>query len=106
LDNPRYEHFKTRLIKLTTTKEEHRNMHEKPLLNIYPASSEPKQEREKQKQDDEKKLNCRSDNCGKKREPTYTPRSDWEKKFQNNCEVLVSIPQAEIDQYNVDKVCC
>jgi hypothetical protein len=35
LDDPRYEHFKARLIKLTTVKEEHRNMHEKPLLNMY-----------------------------------------------------------------------
>jgi hypothetical protein len=49
LDDPRYEHFKARLIKLATAKEEHRNMHEKPLLNMYQATSEPKQEREKQK---------------------------------------------------------
>jgi hypothetical protein len=47
LDDPRYKHFKARLIRLATAKEEHRNMHEKPLLNIYQASSEPKQEREK-----------------------------------------------------------
>jgi hypothetical protein len=47
LDDPRYEHFKARLIRLATTKEEHRNMHEKPLLNMYQASSKPKQEREK-----------------------------------------------------------
>jgi hypothetical protein len=49
LDNLRYEYFKARLIRLRTTKEEYRNMHEKPLLNIYQASSKPKQEREKQK---------------------------------------------------------
>jgi hypothetical protein len=49
LDDPRYEHFKARLIKLATTKEQHRNMHEKPLLSMYQASSEPRQEREKWK---------------------------------------------------------
>jgi hypothetical protein len=48
LDDPRYKYFKARLIKLTTVKEEYRNIHEKPLLNMYQASSEPKQEREKQ----------------------------------------------------------
>jgi hypothetical protein len=32
-------------------------MHEKPLLNMYQASSEPEQEREKQKGDEEKKPN-------------------------------------------------
>jgi hypothetical protein len=81
-------------------------MHEKPLLNMYQASSEPKQEREKQKRDEEKKPNCRSDNHGKKREQNCIPRSDWEKKFQNNHEVLASIPQAEIDQHKVDKASC
>jgi hypothetical protein len=106
LDDPRYEYFKARLIKLTTAKEEYRNMYEKPLLNIYQASSEPKQVREKRKRDEEKKSNSRLDNRGKRRELTHTPRSNWEKKFQNNREVLVSIPQAEIDQYKVDKVSC
>jgi hypothetical protein len=57
LDDPRYEHFKARLIKLVTAKEQHRNMHEKPLLSIYQASSEPKQEKEKWKQEEEKKPN-------------------------------------------------
>jgi hypothetical protein len=37
---------------------------------------------------------------------TCIPRSNWEKKFQNNCEVLVGVPQAEIDQYKVNKVSC
>jgi hypothetical protein len=97
LDDLRYEYFKARLIKLATVKEEYRNMYEKLLLNMYQASSEPKQEREKQKQDEEKKPNNRSDNYGKKRELTRIPRSDQEKKFQNNYEVLVSIPQAEIN---------
>jgi hypothetical protein len=106
LDNPRYEHFKARLIRLATTKEEHRNMHEKLLLNMYQASSEPKQEREKQKQDEEKKTNYGSDNRGKRRELTHTPRCEWEKKFQNNREVLASVPQAEIDQHKVDKASC
>jgi predicted ATP-binding protein involved in virulence len=76
LDDLRYKHFKARLIRLTTAKEEHRKIYEKPLLNMYQASSEPKQEREKQKQDEEKKPNCGLDNCGKKREPTCIPRSD------------------------------
>jgi hypothetical protein len=49
LDDPRYEHFKARLIKLATTKEQHRNMHEKPLLSMYQTSSEPKPEKEKRK---------------------------------------------------------
>jgi hypothetical protein len=49
LDDPRYKHFKARLIRLATMKEEYRNMHEKPLLNMYQTSSKPKQEREKQK---------------------------------------------------------
>jgi hypothetical protein len=49
LEDPRYEHFKARLIELATAKEQHRNMHEKPLLSMYQASSEPKQEREKWK---------------------------------------------------------
>jgi hypothetical protein len=49
LDDPRYEHFKARLIRLATAKEQHKNMHEKPLLNMYQTSSEPKQEREKWK---------------------------------------------------------
>jgi hypothetical protein len=57
LDDPRYEYFKSRLIRLTTTKEEHKNMYEKPLLNIYQASSKPKQEREKWKRDEEMKPN-------------------------------------------------
>jgi hypothetical protein len=47
LDDPRYECFKARLIRLTTAKEEHWNMYKKPLLNMYQASSEPKQEKEK-----------------------------------------------------------
>jgi hypothetical protein len=106
LDDLRYKHFKARLIKLATMKEEHRNMHEKPLLNMYQASSKPKQEREKRKWDEEKKLHHRSDNCGKRRELTHTPRSDREKKFQNNCKALVGVPQAEIDQYKVDKASC
>jgi hypothetical protein len=106
LDDLRYEHFKARLIKLATAKEEHRNMHEKPLLNMYQASSEPKQEKEKRKRDEEKKPNRGSDNHGKRRESTHTPRSDQEKKFQNNGEALVSVPQAEIDQYKADKVSC
>jgi hypothetical protein len=70
-------------------------MHEKPLLNIYQASSEPKQEKEKQKQEEEKKPN-QSDKHRKK-ELTHIPRSDKEKKFQNNHKALASIPQAEID---------
>jgi predicted ATP-binding protein involved in virulence len=97
LDDPRYEHFKARLIKLTTAKEEYRNMYEKPLLNMYQASSEPKQEREKRKRDEEKKPNRGLDNRGKRKEPTRTPRSDREKKFQNNREALVGVPQTEID---------
>jgi predicted ATP-binding protein involved in virulence len=76
LDDPRYEHFKARLIKLTTAKQEHRNMYEKPLLNIYQASSRPKQEREKWKQDEEKKSNHGLDKCGKKGESTCIPKSD------------------------------
>jgi hypothetical protein len=35
LDDLKYEYLKARLIRLTTAKEEHRNMHEKPLLNMY-----------------------------------------------------------------------
>jgi hypothetical protein len=81
LDDPRYEHFKTRLIRLTTAKEQHRNMHEKPLLNIYQASSKPKQEREKRKRDEEKKSTRGSDKRGKKGESTHTPKGDQEKKF-------------------------
>jgi hypothetical protein len=106
LDDPRYDHFKARLIKLATGKEEHRNMHEKPLLNMYQASSEPKQKREKRKRDEEGKQNCGSDNRGKKREPTRAPRSDREKKYQNNREARVGVPQAEIDQYKADKASC
>jgi hypothetical protein len=49
LDDPRYEHFNARLIKLATAKEQHKNMYEKPLLNMYQTSSEPKQEKEKWK---------------------------------------------------------
>jgi hypothetical protein len=105
LDDPRYKHFKARLIRLITMKEEHRNIYEKLLLNIYQASSEPKQEREKWKPDEEKKKNCRSDKHGKK-EPTYIPKGNQEKKFQNNYEALASIPQAKIDQHKADKVSC
>jgi hypothetical protein len=104
LDDPRYELFKARLIKLATAKEQYRNMHEKPLLNMYQASSEPKQEKEKRKREEEKKPN-RSDKRGKK-EATHTPRSDKEKKFQNNREALAGIPQAEIDQHKADKASC
>jgi hypothetical protein len=106
LDDPRYKHFKARLIKLATAKEEHRNMHEKPLLNMYQASSEPRQEREKRKRDEEKKSNRGSDKRGKKGESTRTPKSDREKKFQNNREALAGVPQAEIDQHKVDKASC
>jgi hypothetical protein len=49
LDDPRYKLFKARLIKLATTNEQHKNIHEKPLLNMYQASSKPKLEKEKQK---------------------------------------------------------
>jgi hypothetical protein len=94
LDDPRYELFKARLIKLTTAKEEYRNMHEKPLLNMYQASSEPKQEREKRKRDEDKKPNRGSDKRGKKEESTHTPKNDREKKFQNNREALAGVPQA------------
>jgi hypothetical protein len=81
-------------------------MHEKPLLNKYQTSSEPKPEREKQKRDEEKKLNYRLDKHGKKGESTYIPKGNWEKKFQNNCEALAGIPQAEIDQHKTDKASC
>jgi hypothetical protein len=57
LDDPRYEHFKARLIKLATAKEQHRNMHEKPLLSMYQTTSEPKQEKENWNRDDDKKSN-------------------------------------------------
>jgi hypothetical protein len=108
LDDPRYEHFKARLIKLATAKEQHRNMHEKPLLSMYQTSSEPKQEREreKRKRDDEKKSTCGSDKRGKKGESTGTPKGDREKKFQNNREALAGVPQAEIDQHKADKASC
>jgi hypothetical protein len=79
-------------------------MHEKPLLSMYQASSEPKQEKEKRKRDDDKKSN-RSDKRGKK-ESTHTPRSDKEKKFQSNREALAGVPQAEIDQHKADKASC
>jgi hypothetical protein len=106
LDDPRYEYFKARLIKLATTKEEHRNMHEKPLLNMYQTSSKPKQEREKRKRDEEKKSNRGWDKRGKKGESTRTPKGDQEKKFQNNREALAGVPQAEIDQHKADKASC
>jgi hypothetical protein len=79
-------------------------MHEKPLLSMYQTSSEPKQEKEKRKREEERKSN-RSDKCGKK-ESTHTPRSDKEKKFQNNREALAGVPQAEIDQHKADKASC
>jgi predicted ATP-binding protein involved in virulence len=97
LDDPRYKHFKARLIKLATAKEQHKNMHEKPLLNMYQASSEPKQEREKRKRDKERKPTHGSDKRGKKGESTHIPKSNREKKFQNNHEALAGVPQAEID---------
>jgi hypothetical protein len=103
LDDLRYAHFKTRLIKLATAKQQHKNMHEKPLLSMYQTSSEPKQEKEKRKQDEEKKPN-QLDKQGK--ESTHTPKGDWEKKFLNNRKALGSVPQAEIDQHKVDKVSC
>jgi hypothetical protein len=106
LDDPRYEHVKARLIRLTTTKEQYQNMHEKPLLNMYQASSEPKQEREKWKRDEEKKSNRGSDKHGKNGESTYTPKGDWEKMFQNNHKALAGVPQAEIDQHKTDKASC
>jgi hypothetical protein len=105
LDDPRYEHFKARLIKLTTAKEQHRNMHEKPLLSIYQTSSEPKQEKEKWKWDEEGKSSCGSDKHRKK-EPTHVPKGDKEKKFQNNHEALAGVPQTEIDQHKADKASC
>jgi hypothetical protein len=80
-------------------------MHEKPLLNMYQASSEPKQEREKRKRDEEKKTTRGSDKRGKK-ESNHTPRSDREKKFQNNRDALAGVPQAEIDQHKADKASC
>jgi hypothetical protein len=79
-------------------------MYEKPLLNMYQASSEPKPEKEKQKREEEKKSN-RSDKYGKK-ESTNPPRSNKERKFQNNREALAGIPQAEIDQHKADKASC
>jgi hypothetical protein len=108
LDDPRYEHFKARLIKLATAKEQHKNMHEKPLLNMYQASSEPKQEREKLKRDEERKPTRGQDNWGKdkRKELTRARRGDQDKKFQNNCEALVGVPQAEIDQHKADKSSC
>jgi hypothetical protein len=104
LDDPRYEHFKARLIKLGTAKEQHRNMHEKPLLSMYQASSEPKLEKEKRKREEDKKSNW-SDKCGKK-ESTHTPRNDKEKKLQNNREALAGVPQAEINQHKADRASC
>jgi hypothetical protein len=59
---------------------------------MYQASSEPKQEREKQKRDEEKKPSH-----GNMREPTHIPKNNWEKKFQNDCEALAGVSQAEID---------
>jgi hypothetical protein len=81
-------------------------MYEKSLLNIYQASTEPQQEKEKQKQDEEKKLSCRADKHRNGGESTHTPKSNKEKKFQNNHEVLASVPQAEIDQHKADKASC
>jgi hypothetical protein len=65
-------------------------MYEKPLLNMYQTSSKHKQEREK-------KSNHELDKYGKRGELTRTPKSDQEKKFQNNRKVLARVPQAEID---------
>jgi hydroxymethylpyrimidine pyrophosphatase-like HAD family hydrolase len=83
-------------------------MHEKPLLNMYQASSEPKQEKEKQKRDEERKSTHGQDNRSKdkRREPNRAPRSDREKKFQSNREALAGVPQAEIDQHKADKASC
>jgi hypothetical protein len=61
-------------------------------------------EREKQKRDEDKKPN-RSDKRGKK-ESTHRPKSDWEKKFQNNHKALAGMPQAEIDEQKADKASC
>jgi hypothetical protein len=72
-------------------------MHKKPLLSMYQTSSEPKQEREKQKRDEDRRLGHGSDKHGKKGEPTHAPKGDQEKKFQNNREALTGIPQAKID---------
>jgi hypothetical protein len=106
LDDPSYEHFKDRLIKLTTTKEQHRNMHEKLLLSMYQTSSEPKQEREKRKREEDGKLGCGSDKHGKKGEPNHATKSNWEKKFQNNHEALAGVRPAEINQHKADKASC
>jgi hypothetical protein len=83
-------------------------MHEKPLLNMYQASSEPKKEKEKRKRDEERKSTHGQDNRGKdkRREPNRAPRSDWEKKFQSNHKALAGVPQAEIDQHKADKASC
>jgi hypothetical protein len=106
LDDPRYEHFKARLIKLATAKEQYRNMDEKLLLSMYQTSSEPKQEREKRKRDKDGKLGRGLDKRGKKGEPNHAPKGNWEKKFQNNREALAGVPQFEIDQHKADKVSC
>jgi hypothetical protein len=72
---------------------------------MYQTSSEPKQEKEERKQDEDGTSGCRSDKC-RKQELTYTLKGDREKKFQNNYKALASVPQAKIDQHKADKVSC
>jgi hypothetical protein len=41
MDDPKYDVFKARLIKIATAIEEHQSMHEKPLLRMYQSPDIP-----------------------------------------------------------------
>jgi hypothetical protein len=101
MDDLKYHVFKARLIKIATAIEEHKSMHEKPLLRMYQSSRHSKQEGER------KKVRRSAAHSSKKsKEHTRTTKGDREKKFQSNCEALAGVPQSEINQYKADKASC
>jgi hypothetical protein len=83
-------------MELGTTDEEHKSMHQKPLVQIY-QTDQPRQDEEKKRDYNDKKKICDSQIRSKDREQTHTTKSTKERKFQNNQDTLSRVPQNEID---------
>jgi hypothetical protein len=105
LDDPKYEILKAKHVELGTADEEHKSMHQKPLLWIY-QTDQTRQDKEKKRDQGDKKKNHASEIRGKDREWTCTTKSDKDRKFQNNRDALAGVPQNEIDQHKADKASC
>jgi hypothetical protein len=70
-------------VELGTADEEYKSMHQKPLLQIY-SIDQPRQDKEKKRDQGDKKKSHSPEKWEKDREWTHTTKSNKERKFLNN----------------------